>query len=114
MWQTDACTDGRTDRRTTDRLRYDTYVPVFIKKQEISLKKIFGGSQILTIITQQNDEIPLHPLVFACSNLKPTNVEVVVLFLVSLLLGALFAELYASESFQILGTSPAKVREQFY
>ena len=34
------------------------------------------------------------------------------LFLVSLLLGALFAERYASESFQILGTSPAKAREQ--
>ena len=35
------------------------------------------------------------------------------MFLVSLLLGALFAERYASESFQILGTSPAKAREQF-
>ena len=34
------------------------------------------------------------------------------MFLVSLLLGALFAERYASESFQILGTSPAKAREQ--
>ena len=31
-------------------------------KQEISLKKIFGGSQILTILTQLNDEIPLYPL----------------------------------------------------
>ena len=30
------------------------------------------------------------------------------MFLFSLLLGALFAERYASESFQILGTSPAK------
>ena len=34
--------------------------------------------------------------------------------LVSLLLGALFAERHASESFQILGTSPAKAREQCY
>ena len=89
-------------------------MPVFITKQEISLKKIIGGSQILTILTQPNDEIPLHPLVFACSNLKQTNVEVVVMFLVSLLLGALFAERYASESFQIFVTSPAKVREQCY
>ena len=31
-------------------------------RQEISLKKIFGGSQILTILTQLNDEIPLYPL----------------------------------------------------
>ena len=31
-------------------------------KQEIPLKKIFGGSQILTILTQPNDEIPLYPL----------------------------------------------------
>ena len=36
------------------------------------------------------------------------------MFLVSLLFGALFAERYASESFQILGTSPAKAREQCY
>ena len=36
------------------------------------------------------------------------------MFLVSLLLGAPFAERYASESFQILGTSPAKAREQCY
>ena len=42
---------------------------------------------------------------------KPANLEVVFMFLVSLLL-ALFAERYASESFQILGTSPAKAREQ--
>ena len=40
------------------------------------------------------------------SNLKPANLEVVVMFLVSLLLGDLFAERYASESFQILSTSP--------
>ena len=46
--------------------------------------------------------------------LKPASLEVVAMFLVSLLLGALFAEVYASESFQILGTSPAKAREQFY
>ena len=32
------------------------------EEQEISLKKIFGGSQILTILTQPNDEIPLYPL----------------------------------------------------
>ena len=31
-------------------------------KQEISLKKIFGGSQILTILTQPSDEIPLYSL----------------------------------------------------
>ena len=31
-------------------------------KQEISLKKIFGGSQILTILTQLSDEIPLYSL----------------------------------------------------
>ena len=30
------------------------------------------------------------------------------------LLGALFAERYASDTFQILGTSPAKAREQCY
>ena len=47
-------------------------------------------------------------------HLKPANLEVVVMFLVSLLLGALFAERYASESFQILGTSLAKAREQRY
>ena len=29
-------------------------------------KKIFGGSQILTILTQLNDEIPLYPLFLAC------------------------------------------------
>ena len=33
-----------------------------IYKQEISLKKIFGGSQILTILTQLSDEIPLYSL----------------------------------------------------
>ena len=47
-------------------------------------------------------------------HLKAANLEVVVMFLVSLLLGALFAERYASESFQILGTSPAKARERCY
>ena len=47
-------------------------------------------------------------------NQKPANLEVVVMFLVSLLLSALYAERYASESFQILGTSPAKAREQCY
>ena len=47
-------------------------------------------------------------------HLKPANLEVVVMFLVSLLLCALFVERYASESFQILGTSPAKAREQCY
>ena len=31
-------------------------------KQEISLKKIFGGSQILTILTQLSNEIPLYSL----------------------------------------------------
>ena len=31
-------------------------------KQEISLKKILGGSQILTILTQLSDEIPLYSL----------------------------------------------------
>ena len=44
---------------------------------------------------------------------KPANLEVVVMFLVSLLLGALYAERYASESF-LLSTSPAKAREQCY
>ena len=61
---------------------------------------------------------PLVPPVFACwkrmFHLKPANLEVVVMILVSLLLGALFAERYASESFQILGISPAKAREQRY
>ena len=89
-----------------------------ILEQEISLKKIFGGSQILTILTQLNDEIPLYPLSLHAGKemftLKPANLEIVVMFLVSLLLGALFAERYASESFQILGTSPAKAREQCY
>ena len=45
---------------------------------------------------------------------KAANLEVVVMFLVSVLLGALFTERYASESIQILGTSPAKAREQCY
>ena len=31
-------------------------------QQEISLKKIFGGSQILTILTQLSHEIPLYSL----------------------------------------------------
>ena len=47
-------------------------------------------------------------------HLNSANLEVVVMFLVSLLLGALFAERYASESFQSLGTLPAKAREQCY
>ena len=47
-------------------------------------------------------------------HLKPANLEVMVMFLVSLLLVALFAVRYASESFQILDTSPAKAREQCY
>ena len=47
-------------------------------------------------------------------HLIQANLEVVVMFLVSLLLGALFAERYAAESFQILGTSPGKAREQHY
>ena len=34
----------------------------WVGKQEISLKKIFGGSQILTILTQLSDEIPLYSL----------------------------------------------------
>ena len=46
--------------------------------------------------------------------LKPANLEVVIMFLVSLLISALLAERHASESFQILGTSPAKAREQCY
>ena len=46
--------------------------------------------------------------------LNPANLGVVAMFLVSHLLGALLAERYASESFQILGTSPAKAREQCY
>ena len=47
-------------------------------------------------------------------HIKPANLEVVVMFLISLLLGVLFAEPFASESFQILGTSQAKAREQCY
>ena len=47
-------------------------------------------------------------------HLKPANLEVVVMFLVSLLLGALLAERYAPESFQIFGTSPAKARDTCY
>ena len=47
-------------------------------------------------------------------HLKPANLEVVVMLLGSLLLGALFVERYASELFQILGTSPSKAREQCY
>ena len=46
--------------------------------------------------------------------LKPANLDVVVMFLDSILLGAIFAERYASESFQILGTISAKAREQCY
>ena len=43
-------------------------------KQEISLKKIFGGSQILKINAIKFaglDEIPIYP--FACWNLKPAK-----------------------------------------
>ena len=40
---------------------YVSYILRYMR-QEISLKKIFGGSQILTILTQLNDEIPLYPL----------------------------------------------------
>ena len=47
-------------------------------------------------------------------HIKQANLEVVVMCPVSLLLGALFAERYAPELFQILGTSPAKAREQCY
>ena len=36
--------------------------PPYEVKQEISFKKIFGGSQILTILTQLSDEIPLYSL----------------------------------------------------
>ena len=85
--------------------------------QEISLKKIFGGSQILTILTQLSDEIPLYPLSLHAGKDVPSKTSEFgscAMFLVSLLLGALFAERYASESFQILGTSPAKAREQCY
>ena len=69
------------------KLYYNNCIKIQIK-QEISLKKIFGGSQILTILTQLSDEIPLYSL-------------------------SLHAE-KTSESFQILGTSPAKAREQCY
>ena len=55
----------------TNRYRDDQRVPhqgqyCGQSKQEISLKKIFGGSQKLTILTQPNDENPLIPTVFAC------------------------------------------------
>ena len=90
----------------------------FIFEQEISLKKIFGGSQILTILTQLSDEIPLNtPCLCMLEKDVPSKTSEFgscAMFLVSLLLGALFAERYASESFQILGTSPAKAREQCY
>ena len=86
-------------------------------KQEISLKKIFGGSQILTILTQLSDEIPYTPCLCMLEKDVPSKTSEFgscAMFLVFLLLGALFAERYASESFQILGTSPAKAREQCY
>ena len=94
-------------------------VSLFQIKQGISLKK----NDIRRLSNTYNFNTtkwrnPRIPPVFACwkrmFHLKPSNLEVVVMFLVSLLLGALFAERYASESFQILGTSPAKAREQCY
>ena len=42
-------------------LEYHACMSIYFK-QEISLKKIFGGSQILTILTQLSDEIPLYSL----------------------------------------------------
>ena len=55
--------DGRTDAGVTGILI--AHLGAFGSgelKQEISLKKIFGGSQILTILTQLSDEIPVYSL----------------------------------------------------
>ena len=50
-----------------------------ILAKRLSLKKIFGGSQILTILTQLSDEIPLYSLSLH-AGLKPANLEVVLCF----------------------------------
>ena len=81
-------------------------------------KKIFGGSQILTINATKFaglDEIPIYP--FACWNLKPAKLwscfcQSFAWFCAHL---TLFAERYASESFFFnFRHSPARVWEQCF
>ena len=96
---------------------------VFLMKAQITRTRNIFKKDIRRLSNTDNFNTnnwrnPLIPPVFACwkrmFHLKPANLEVVVMFLVYLLLYALFAERYASESFQIVGTSPAKAREQCY
>ena len=87
-------------------------------KQEISLKKIFVGSQILTKNATKFaglNEIPIYP--FVCWNLKPA--KLCSCFCLSFAWFCahltLFAERYASESFFFnFRHSPARVWEQCF
>ena len=87
-------------------------------KQEISLKKIFGGSQILTINATKFavlDEIPIYP--FAYWNLKPAKLWSCFCLSFAWFCAhlTLFAERYASESFFFyFKHSPARVWEQCF
>ena len=90
-----------TDNRLEIKLAYAT--PFELQgKQEISLKKIFGGSQILTINATKFaglDEIPVYS--FACWNLKPAKLWSCFCLSFAWFCAHLtiFAERYASESF---------------
>ena len=88
-------------------------------KQEISLKKIFGGSQILMINATKIaglDEIPIYP--FACWNLNPGKLWSCFCLSFAWFCAhlTLFAEGYASESFFFFNFrhSPARVLEQCF
>ena len=90
-----------TGRPCTDEVR----VKVPSSKQEISLKKIFGGSQILTINATKFaglDEIPIYP--FAYWNLKPAKLWSCFCLSFAWFCAhlTLFAERYASESFFLI------------
>ena len=88
------------------------------RKQEISLKKIFGGSQILTINATKFaglDEINIYP--FACWNLKPAKLWSCFCLSFAWYCAhlTLFAERYESESFFFnFRHSPARVWEQCF
>ena len=45
-----------------DSSRFARFSLTIVITRDISLKKIFGGSQILTILTQLSEEIPLYSL----------------------------------------------------
>ena len=89
----------------------------FRRKQEISLKKIFGGSQILTINATKFaglDEIPIYS--FACWNLKPAKLWSCFCLSFAWFCAHLtfFAERYASDFFFNFRHSPARVWEQCF